>query len=379
MSTAILTEPRIVSVSVTDGAIVAYLADGRIVSVPLEWSWRLTDATPEQRAHWEIIGDGQGVHWPDVDEDISVYGMLRGIPAKRPSRTEMRILLDANSLIDVEHGKPVSFDELDKMVRERHGRVILTYTNVHEFAAPFFEKTGDSVALREQLRQVERLPIGYLREGGIPLAELREAVNAFNEKHEYISVNPYVKRWDETLVLQGPSPEEMVVGLSLYDLTAGALSRGDAVRRTKERWGTRLTKQFEQDRMLPAEVRKDIRKHFGAGILKELQAYSIAFPPDKVNAFADWVYENPVRCPGIRLAYDFRQELMNNLAEKVSPNDIFDRAHVLAVPYVDAVTMDRNTAALCRTVSNRLTAKNPAINYGERIFTSLKELLDARF
>jgi hypothetical protein len=88
MSTATLTEPRIVTVKVTDEAIIAHLADGRLVSVPLEWSWRLKDATAEQRAHWEIIGEGQGLHWPDIDEDISVQGMLRGIPAKRPSRKD---------------------------------------------------------------------------------------------------------------------------------------------------------------------------------------------------------------------------------------------------------------------------------------------------
>jgi hypothetical protein len=105
MSTAILTEPRIVTVNVTDDAIVAHLADGRVISVPLEWSWRLKDATAEQRTRWEIIGDGQGVHWPDVDEDISVDGMLRGVPAKRPSQKEKRILLDASSLIDADHRK----------------------------------------------------------------------------------------------------------------------------------------------------------------------------------------------------------------------------------------------------------------------------------
>src|SRR5437870_1887635 len=104
MSTVTLTEPRIESVTVTEKAIIAHLVDGREVSVPLKWSRRLTDATPEQRAHWEIIGDGQGVRWPDVDEDISLEGMLRGVPAKRPSRTEIRILLDASSLIDAEHG-----------------------------------------------------------------------------------------------------------------------------------------------------------------------------------------------------------------------------------------------------------------------------------
>ncbi|HEX5482447.1 MAG TPA: DUF2442 domain-containing protein [Terriglobia bacterium] len=86
MNTATLIEARIVSVDVTDQAIAARLADGRTVTVPLEWSWRLMDATPEQRARWEIIGGGQGVHWPDIDEDISAEGMLRGVPAKRPSR-----------------------------------------------------------------------------------------------------------------------------------------------------------------------------------------------------------------------------------------------------------------------------------------------------
>jgi len=85
MNIATLTEVRISSVTVTDEAIVARLADGRIVSVPLEWSWRLKDATPEQRANWETIGNGQGIRWPDIDEDISVDGILSGVPARRPS------------------------------------------------------------------------------------------------------------------------------------------------------------------------------------------------------------------------------------------------------------------------------------------------------
>src|SRR3990167_2312618 len=78
------TEPRIRDIKVTSDTITAYLVDGRIVSVPLAWSWRLSEATPAQRARWRIIGDGQGVHWPDVDEDISVEGMLHGVPAQRP-------------------------------------------------------------------------------------------------------------------------------------------------------------------------------------------------------------------------------------------------------------------------------------------------------
>ncbi len=80
------TEPRARAVEVTDDEITAHLMDGRTITVPLVWSWRLAEATPEQRAHWELIGDGEGMHWPDVDEDLSVRGMLEGIPARRPNR-----------------------------------------------------------------------------------------------------------------------------------------------------------------------------------------------------------------------------------------------------------------------------------------------------
>ena len=84
MSTAVSVESRIARVEVSDETITAHLVDGRAISVPLAWSWRLSEATPGQRANWQLIGDGNGVHWPDVDEDISAEGMLSGVPARRP-------------------------------------------------------------------------------------------------------------------------------------------------------------------------------------------------------------------------------------------------------------------------------------------------------
>jgi hypothetical protein len=77
-------DPRAVAVEVTDDVISARLADGRTISVPLAWSWRLSDATPEQRARYELLGDGTWIRWADVDEDISIRGMLEGVPARRP-------------------------------------------------------------------------------------------------------------------------------------------------------------------------------------------------------------------------------------------------------------------------------------------------------
>ena len=86
MNTAASNEPRIKTVVVTEDSISAELKDGRTISIPLAWSWRLSDATTEQRNRFEIIGDGEGVHWPDVDEDISAQGMLSGIPARPPAK-----------------------------------------------------------------------------------------------------------------------------------------------------------------------------------------------------------------------------------------------------------------------------------------------------
>jgi len=79
-----ITEPRLLNAQITEDEIIAHLVDGRTISVPLIWSWRLAEASEAQRQHFEILGDGQGIHWPDIDEDISVEGMLYGTPARRP-------------------------------------------------------------------------------------------------------------------------------------------------------------------------------------------------------------------------------------------------------------------------------------------------------
>jgi len=57
------------------------LSDGRSVTIPLVWYPRLLHATVMERNHWELIGDGQGIHWPDLDEDLSLEGLLNGRPS----------------------------------------------------------------------------------------------------------------------------------------------------------------------------------------------------------------------------------------------------------------------------------------------------------
>jgi hypothetical protein len=73
--------PRAREVSVSNAELIVRLKDGRTISAPLEWFPRLLKATPEQRNKFELIGDGEGIHWPDADEDLSVAGILRGVRA----------------------------------------------------------------------------------------------------------------------------------------------------------------------------------------------------------------------------------------------------------------------------------------------------------
>ncbi|MCU7831507.1 MAG: DUF2442 domain-containing protein [gamma proteobacterium symbiont of Lucinoma myriamae] len=77
MSTlAVELHPQAQTLSCTEESIIVELVDGRIISAPLVWFPRLSQATKKQLENWELLGDGEGIHWPEIDEDLSVLGLL---------------------------------------------------------------------------------------------------------------------------------------------------------------------------------------------------------------------------------------------------------------------------------------------------------------
>ena len=92
VSTVDSATPKAVDVEIGDDALNTTLADGRTVSVPLAWFPRLLRATPEERRNWRLIGGGEGIHWPDLDEDVSVEGLLAGRPSGEGSQSLQRWL-----------------------------------------------------------------------------------------------------------------------------------------------------------------------------------------------------------------------------------------------------------------------------------------------
>ena len=78
-----LTDERVLDVRCDEHSLIVDLMDGRTISVPLAWYPRLVHATPDARAKWEKSAGGYGIHWPEIDEDLSTEGLLRGAPAPK--------------------------------------------------------------------------------------------------------------------------------------------------------------------------------------------------------------------------------------------------------------------------------------------------------
>jgi hypothetical protein len=85
---ALAADERIVDVKFSKDTLSVDLRDGRTITVPLAWYPRLLNATAAQRKNWRVAGGGYGIHWPDIDEDLSTEGLLRGAPAPRLRRVE---------------------------------------------------------------------------------------------------------------------------------------------------------------------------------------------------------------------------------------------------------------------------------------------------
>ena len=108
--------PEAMTIAVTEDTLTAELSDGRTISVPLAWHPRLVHATPQERSNWTLIGGGQGIHWPDLDEDISIEGLLVGRKSGE-SHQSFQQWLDAKKA-----GRGLALDELTAYEERRPRR-----------------------------------------------------------------------------------------------------------------------------------------------------------------------------------------------------------------------------------------------------------------
>ncbi len=112
VSTVEFQASEVSNVAATEQTLTAQLVDGRTISVPLSWYPRLVQATQDERDHWRLIGDAEGIHWPDLDEDISVQDLLAGWPSGESQRSFQR-WLEAKR-----EGRPLTLDALREHERQ---------------------------------------------------------------------------------------------------------------------------------------------------------------------------------------------------------------------------------------------------------------------
>ncbi len=111
VSTLEVSVPEAETVTISGDTLTAELSDGRTISVPLDWYPRLTHATPAERDNWRLIGAGEGIHWPDLDEDISVEGLIAGRRSAESQRSFQRWLGAKRE------GHPLTLDDLRRHER----------------------------------------------------------------------------------------------------------------------------------------------------------------------------------------------------------------------------------------------------------------------
>jgi hypothetical protein len=287
----------------------------------------------------------------------------------------VRILLDSKDLIDVlEHHRPVGAEDLHAWLTARNSQLVYTMTNISEFAAPLREPETDILVMRGLLQAAEALPHCYLKEGTISRDEIRMAAEAFVEGHECEPWNPYVIRWDETLMPVGASPARIFINYRLDEIVF-ALWRTNPDIFAQRQHGALVLGGIRHDRALPVGELRTARQNFPYSLRSKLPRYGVNMPEDRIDEFANWLYCNPRRAPGHRMSYEIYHAIRANVHDRLNLSDLRDTAHGYALPYVDVITMDRRMTEYATQVLRR-TAKDFPGAIETRICRSISVVLN---
>ncbi len=284
----------------------------------------------------------------------------------------MFVLLDSKDLIDlIDHGKPCDTTKVAEIFRERGWQFVFSTANVIEYAASVLH-TDDQLAIRRGLQQIESLPSIYIRHGWIEQHEAEAGYTAFQQGREPRRINPFVQRWDETLVSSGrPKATASYVNFRLDEMVLGLRDRLDL----------RRFAGFAEQAILDDRAGRDLVKVPDAERYARTQEWrmrTLKYGPDDPSErreLADWFARTPMRCPGTWFYYRLREELIRNVQDRPKCGDLPDLSHASSVPYVNAVTFDRRMLGYARAAAKKIDDMLPEGALAKRLFKSLEEIL----
>jgi hypothetical protein len=292
---------------------------------------------------------------------------------------EMRILPDARDLINLtEHGRPVGTEEFCHYLEAHQHQIVLSFTNIRELAGPLARR-GDFLQVRRWLQALEAMPHLYLQEATIIGREIESGVHSFNSGIEYQPIDIYATRWDRTLMMppgQQRAEYDQFVGLRLDNIVYDMFRSRPQIFAPPEEHLPRLVHQFEQDRERTRLRAVSPHGHFINAFRRHAQSFEIQLPAGREEELARWVYANPIRCPGTRLHHETYRQLMANEADVPEVGDFSDLAHIFSIPYVEAATLDNRMRAYCAQASHRLSRLPVGVDYRDRLYRGLAELIE---
>jgi hypothetical protein len=290
----------------------------------------------------------------------------------------MRILLDSRDLIDlVEHSRPIPAQDFDAYLRSGAHEIVLSFTNVRELSSPL-AMGAEFLRIRPLLQCLERFPHSCMKEVTIVAAEIHSAVSAFNAGTEYEDCSPYVSRWDHTLSTppgQLGSPTDNWINFRLDDIIYLINRTNPRVFSPPSQHLPALREQFQKDRAALRAGQAPARQHFIESIKRHATTHRVALPSGHEDEFAEWVYQNPKRCPGLRLAHETLRAILANYADIPETGDFSDLAHIYAVPYAGATTMDRRMRHYCSVASRKMVRFGSQVNYADRLYDDIATLM----
>ena len=291
----------------------------------------------------------------------------------------MRVLLDSRDLINlIEHSRPTTSQEFDAYLRSHNDEVVLTFTNVRELAGPL-ATGGDFMRLRPFLQSLEQMPHAYLKEVTIVAIEIQAAVEAFNAGTEYPeNRSPYVTRWDRTLMTppgQQRSATDNWVNLRLDEIIYYIRRFNPGIFAPPKHHLGNLQAILQNDRNALRAGQAPARQHFIRSIKAHAATHRVSLPNGREDEFAEWVYANPGRCPGLRLNHETYRALMANYADIPETADFSDLAQICALPYVDAATLDRRMCHYTTVASRKILKLRGPINYVDREYRDVADFM----
>jgi len=277
----------------------------------------------------------------------------------------MKLYLDARDLINIlQKATPCTVDHLEERLRRGGHKLTVSFHTISELSVPLVRATSKTNVMA-LLNRLERMPITFIR-SDVDGLELKEALDAYSSKREYRGIHAFVDRFDQTVDLHAQPPTGIFISYSLGETVWDLYSHGAL--KGLESYANQMRQIVAADRCLNKPP--TLKANFAKMIERNLKLYKLSWSGAVLSDFANWIYENPSRCPAIRLGYEVWHKIVKNKTDPLEDSDMEDYQHLTCLPYVDFMTLDRRMHGYVSQASASVS-----LDHRDRIFKSIQNLL----